>query len=169
MSVPTALKPRIMRIHQWEQYRQNSWVFSPVKLTLVILHTNIQKLCQTNKLFLKRAGSQIRTGVSIRNCGTNAVESAAVPFRHLSRGKESNLRLFVMSEIASKLLQDSLSRILFCFLHATVAPPRNIIPHFRWRIAHATLPISSNYELVNGLVASARFLMYTHLGAGGRI
>ena len=55
------------------------------------------------------------------------------------------------------------------FYCAAITLTRNIIPHYRWRISHATLPISSNYELANGLVASARFLMYTHLGAGGRI
>ena len=34
----------------------------------------------------------------------------------------------------------------------------DIIPHYRGRIAHATLPISGNYELDNGLVASVGFL-----------
>lgn len=57
----------------------------------------------------------------------------------------------------------------FVCLNPTTRRPRNIIPHCRWRISHATLPISGNYELDNGLVASARFIMYTHLGAGGRI
>ena len=40
---------------------------------------------------------------------------------------------------------------------AATTPFPNIIPHFRWRISHATLPISSNYELDNGLVASVGF------------
>ena len=59
--------------------------------------------------------------------------------------------------------------VCLLFYRATITLTRNIIPHYRWRISHATLPISSNYELANGLVASARFLMYTHLGTGGRI
>ena len=43
------------------------------------------------------------------------------------------------------------------------------IPHCRWRIVHAALPINSNYELDNGLVASVGFLMYTHPRAGSWI
>lgn len=69
-----------------------------------------------------------------------------------------------------KLLPGFMSEIVcLLFYCATITLTRNIIPHYRWRISHATLPISSNYELDNGLVASARFLMYTHLGTGGRI
>ena len=69
-----------------------------------------------------------------------------------------------------KLLPGFMSEIvcLLCY-RATITLTRNIIPHYRWRISHATLPISSNYELDNGLVASARFIMYTHLGAGSWI
>lgn len=59
--------------------------------------------------------------------------------------------------------------VCLLFYRATITLTRNVIPHYRWRTAHATLPISSNYELANGLVASARFIMCTHLGTGGRI
>ena len=69
-----------------------------------------------------------------------------------------------------KLLPGFMSEIVcLLFYRATITLTRNIIPHYRWRISHATLPISSNYELDNGLVASARFIMYTHLGAGSWI
>ena len=44
------------------------------------------------------------------------------------------------------------------FYCAAITLTRDIIPHYRWRIAHATLPISGNYELDNGLVASVGFL-----------
>ena len=44
------------------------------------------------------------------------------------------------------------------FYRATITLTRNISPPCRWRTAHATLPISGNYELDNGLVASVGFL-----------
>ena len=59
--------------------------------------------------------------------------------------------------------------VCLLFYRATITLTRNIIPHYRWRISHATLPISSNYELANGLVASVGFIMYTHPRTGDRI
>lgn len=59
--------------------------------------------------------------------------------------------------------------VCLLFYRATITLTRNTIPHYRWRISHATLPISSNYELDNGLVASVGFLMYTHPRTGDRI
>ena len=59
--------------------------------------------------------------------------------------------------------------VCLLFYRATITLTRNVIPHYRWRIAHATLPISGNYELDNGLVASVGFLMYTHPRAGSWI
>ena len=58
-----------------------------------------------------------------------------------------------------KLLPGFMSEIVcLLFYRAAITLTRNISPPCRWRTAHATLPISGNYELDNGLVASVGFL-----------
>ena len=62
--------------------------------------------------------------------------------------------------VRNKGLEPSLTELISAVLSPrilTLTLIPQIIPRFRRRIAHATLPISSNYELDNGLVASVGF------------